>query len=352
MSKRHIIAVAAVAALVVTAGGTAALTTDTKTATTSTQSDLVADYVVDEPHNDSQTIRVQVEGDSSTNTSSLANPSEEIKFNLTVNDADSEQDGETIYSTTQNWSTEVVSNAPDHYYLNLSADTWGEDLQYGPDQNITVNATIVFNESESDQSVHEIRHYVDPNGSDARLEFADDERTTLGQRGLFGASLNTLGIGGEETDTYAASLDDDITVVDNTSTVTMSVDNGSAVSAWSDVASAGDSGALSVIGVVSAETDDETLIPVFVESADAEWLDTESDTYAVVSSSGESVTVENAGELVDGSETVTFSAQGNEAVGSFRTISMLRSYGAGVTTYATAAGSATNFDGNPLTGDS
>jgi len=351
MSNRHIIAVALVAALVVAPMGTVALSTDTETARSTSTSAVVTGLTVTEPHNTSTDYRLQIAGDTSTNTSKLANPSEAMTVNLTVNDADSEQNGETIYETTQNLSTIVNNKAPDDYYLNISASKWGEDLQYGPNSNITVDVMVTFNATEADVSSTTTTTYVDPNGSDARLEFADDERNVVTQRGLIGATANTLGIGGNDSNAYAADLTDEATVAPNSSTVTLSVDDANAVSAWSAAADDADAGSLSTLGVVVADVNGETThIPVFVSSADAAWLDS-SAPYATVSSDGGAVTVKNAGELVDSTQAVEFSAEGNEAVGFRRSVSMLRASGAGPTTYVPAASSALNLDRNPFSGD-
>lgn len=352
MSKKHIIAIAiAVAVVVAPAGGALGLSTDTETTSSSSISDVTDGLTITEPHNASRTYRLQVEGGSNTNKSSLANPSDALRINFTVNDNDSDQNGTVIHETDQNFSTIVNSGSPNDYYLNLSANTWGNDLQYGPDSNITVDVTVTFNATEPDASATTITTYVDPNGSDARIEFDDDERQTAPQHGPVGMALTTLGFKSNDSESYAADLTDETAVTENTSTVTLSMDNANATSAWSDVAEASDAGSLTTSGVVVTDVDGKTtLVPVFIESAEADWL-VEDTTYATVSSDGKSVVVQNAGTLVDGTETVEFSGEGNEAVGFSRTIGMLRTAGAGPTIWGSAAARAANLDGNLLNGD-
>lgn len=342
ISKTHVAVVMAV--LLVSAGLAVGLSTDTETTDTPETSDLTSSTVITEPHNDSATQRVQIIGDSNTNTSSLANPEEAFKLEFIVNETDHDQDGTVLYSTTENWTVQTVSAAPDHYHLNVTNSQFGDELEYGADENVTVDARVTFNESESDESVHNITFTVAPEGDDARLQFAPGERETAAEESFLGVSVASLPFM-DDDDPGAARVSDIASVNDNTSNITLHMSNGSTTDAFSETASAADTGALTLNGYVLV---DDTMVPLFVESADASWLDTSSEAYATVSSDGTEVTIHNANETYDeGTTSVEIEATGNDKAGFWETRAMLSAYDAGLGAQVSAAAKAVDVNGEP-----
>lgn len=325
-------------------GGAAALSADTETTDTGTTSDIQSSTVATEPHNSSVVKNIEIIGDANTNTSSLANPGTEMKLEFVVNDSNSDQNGEVLHSTSSNWTQTTVSGAPDHYNKTVANNKWGDDLEYGGGENVTVDARLTFNESQADESVNNITYTVDPatGESAARVEFTGSENTVEGNKTVFGMSLPSI-LGGD--DVGAAQVSDNVSVTSNTSTITLDIDNQSSANSFSEVANAGSSGDLSTIA--QANVNGQT-VPVFVESADASWLDA-NETYAVVSSDGSTITVKNANNTFDSTTTsIDVSATGNDAVGFFTTRSMLSDYGASTGEQITAASGAIDTNGDPF----
>lgn len=308
---------------VVAVGGAAALTVDTETTTTSTTSDLTTDSVITEPRNSSVAQNIEIIGDSNTNTSNLASPEENFTLRYVVNDSSSDQDGETIYETTENWTVSTVSTDPDHYNLSVSNDAWGNQLEYGAD-NVTVDARVVFNETESDESVQNITFTVDPDGTAAYIQVADSERENAQQSGIIAAATNGFGLLGEENQTGAAKVTDSIGVSDNTTTLTVSVNNESTQDSFAEVASS--DGDVSTIGY--AEVNGQLVPMVSGSVSDVSWIDSSTDAYATVAEDGTSVTIENANETWDsGTTSVDVVAVGNDAVGFDRMGTITSEYG-------------------------
>lgn len=342
------IAAAMVVMMALAVGGAAALTVDSETTTTAVSSDLTTSSVITDPHNSSVEQNIAIKGDSNTNTSSLANPGSEMSLAFVVNDTDSEQDGETLFNTSANWTQSSVSGAPDHYNTTVTNEKFGDHLQYDAGQNVTVDARITFNATETDESVTNITFVVDPATGDneSRVAFGVDERQS-GSSSAF-SILSSIGIGSDDDDAGAAKVNDSIGVTSNTTTITMSLDEKNVTDSFSEVSSAGASGDLSELAY--AEVNGHT-VPVFVESADASWLDTSSEAYGVLSSDGTTLTIENANDTFDSSTTsVDVSAVGNDKVGFTRTRSMLSNYDAGVGAQISASASAIDTNGDGFEG--
>lgn len=331
-------------ALFVVIGGAVtvtALTTDTETTDTSSVSDLQSSTVVTEPTNDSVTNNIEVEGDSNTNTSTLSNPGTAFKLEFVVNDTDSEQDDEVLYTTDANWTQTSISAAPDYYNLSVTQNKWGDELEYGGGENVTVDARITFNETETDESVHNITYTVDPSDTDARVQFQSNQ-TNAENKTLFGVDTSSVPLSGE-TESYGY-VNDSVAVTPDTSTVTLAIDNQSTRDAFASATSAGSDGSLSTVTIVQMNGQD---VPVFVGSQDASWVSNDQ-AYAVLSSDGSEITVYNANETFsDSTASIDVSATGNDAVGLLRTRAMLSNYGAGPIKTVGTAGNAADLNGDP-----
>lgn len=312
---------------------TAAFTTDTETSTTSGSSDLTSSTTITEPLNDS-TQRIQIQGDSNTNTSNLADPGTAMTLDIVVNDSDHVQDGETVYSTDADWSNQSVSAAPDHYYQNITTSDFGSNLAWGATENFTVDARVTFNESESDEVVHNITFTVDPAGDDARVQIGDDDAEVSNKSVLFGLTTVPSWVPGAEETTGAADVtSEDVSVNSNTSEVTVDLTDTEAVDSFAEVTDGVDAATFS--GMAWVTVSDQT-VPVFVESVSSDdapsWLEVDDEAYATVNSAGDEITLHNANATFDEDTTsVDLSATGNQDLGWSGTYSLVRDYGGGYT---------------------
>lgn len=339
-----------VGASVAIAAASGALTIDTETANTATQSNFTDSTVITEPHNGSITNTMEIDGGSEMNNSNLANPETAMTLKFVVNDSSNDEDGDVLFETTKNW-TVVASSSENHYNVSVDNDQWGDDLQYGAGDNVTVDARAIFNESESDEAIVNATFTVDPDTNDtlAWLQFNEDERETEAQDTTFlGLSVpNVPFVGQSADDPGAAKINDsDINVTDNTDEIVMNVDNENATDAFAEVADAGNDGDLSVIGYAAV---DDTPVPLFVEDADADWLDEGSESYAVVNADGTEVRIHNVNATYGSStSSVDVFAVGNDKVGFQRTRTMLSERGAGLGTQIIAGISAQDGNGDPF----
>lgn len=304
----------------VAVGGAAALTVDTETTDTAETSDLTDSSVITDPHNDTKEQRIQVIGDSSTNNSALANPETAFTLRFAVNDTNHRDDGETLYETDENWTVSALTGAPDHYHLNVSNSQFGNELTYGSGQNVTIDARVIFNETETDESVTNITFTVDPNTTNARLDVdANEAQTANNSVAVFGQSLPLVSSDGPG----AAKFNDTIGVQSNTEQIVVDIDGQNASDSFAEAASSSGFTPFAY-GAVNGEN-----LAYFGQSADASWLDT-NEAYVTVSSDGTTLRYHNVNETYGSSTTsVDFSATGNEAYGFFNTYSMLRDYDAG-----------------------
>lgn len=345
-SKRGIAIVLAVIMVVGMAVPAMALTADNETTETSTTSAILDTTTLTEPHNSSKSKTIEVDGDSNTNTSSLTNPETAFTLRVLVNDSSHPQDGEVLYETTENWSVQTVANAPDHYNLTVNNTEWGNELEYNATENVSVNFKVIFNESESDESVVNITPTVDPQAQpDARIEVADSERQLAGfsssnDSGVLASIFSSESIG-------AAKANQSIGVTSNTENITVDIDNQSAVDALGESVASKSDGTLLTSSYVMVNGQ---MVPVFVGSAgDQSWLDTGSEAYAVVDTSSDEVTIKNANATFsDSTSSVDVSVTTNEAAGFWQTRSMLSSYGASPVTAATTAANSIDTNGDPF----
>lgn len=333
-------AVLVVAALVVLSmvamPAMAAVTVDTETTNTSTTSDWQDGTTVTDLDNSSQTSTIEVSSDN-------ASSGDDFALEMAVNDSDSEQDGETIYTTDAQWT--ATNSTQGHYQLNVTHATVFEDLERDAGETVTVDVTVTVNESET--SEESVTFQIDAqNDADSAVavvygdeaEFADTtSRFDISSYNPFsddedavGAAQaeQTVGVNGTETDT--------IRVESANGSVTDSLD--ASISGLSD----GD------FMTLTTTTFDDDRIPVFYESAsDASWVDTDEDTYATVDAEGDTLTIHNVNESVDSDSDVDVMATTNDAIGFGATYSMARDYGAGLTDAVSLGTRALDYNFDP-----
>jgi hypothetical protein len=162
--------------MLVGAGGmaaSAALTYDQETTDTTSTSDLADGDAVSELDNSSKYKTIQVISGNAT-TSGLANPEEAFTLELTVNDSDSADDGRTFYVNESAFT--VVDATNGHYSINVSHADMFAELERGLDENVTVDVTTTFNESESDEESATIQITAD-NGDERVVEVVSSSDT-------------------------------------------------------------------------------------------------------------------------------------------------------------------------------
>lgn len=163
-TKRFAVLALVVALVVATGPAMAALTYDSETTNSSTTSDLTGGETVTDLDNSSKTKTIQVvSGNAST--SSLTNPEEAFKLKLTVNDTDSDEDGRVFYTNTS--TATVVNASAGHYAWNISHAEMFDELERDVDETVTVDVTVIFNESESDEESATIT--IDAQNDDDRV---------------------------------------------------------------------------------------------------------------------------------------------------------------------------------------
>lgn len=126
----------------------AALTYDNETTNSASVSDLVGGEVVTQLDNASKYKTIQVISDNAT-TSGLTNPEEAFTLKLTVNDSDVPNDGRTFYVNDS--TAKVVNASAGHYAFNVSHAEMFDELERKIDQDVNVDVTVIFNESETDE---------------------------------------------------------------------------------------------------------------------------------------------------------------------------------------------------------
>lgn len=310
---------------VVTGGAAAALTYDDETTNTTTTSDWTGGETVTDLDNESKQARLEV-------TSDNASSGDNLVVKAVVNDSDSDQDGETFYEDSSSW--DVTDETNGHYERNVTYATVFSELERDAGETVTVDIVTVYNESESDEEEGTIQ--IDAkNGANPLLVAGDNAELQELGGGFFSLSTLSFGLLGDDSDTTpeAARLEKTVNVSDNTTELTVAQNNENVSDALDAATENTDSGALTTDAYVLM---DETPIPVFDQSADVEWLDTESQTYAVAD--GDGITVNNVNEtLSDDANSTDVVVVANGGLGFWDTRSMVSDYGASFTGAASAA---------------
>lgn len=237
-----------------------------------------------------------------------------------------EQDGRELYSA----SPDPYNEGSTSYY-NVSLADDGSDyssLEAGAGENVTLNVTFTNDTTLSSPDTSPA-NYTFENGNEKAFVYqttdeADDEDVTEFAEYGFGASVASLDtLTGDSDLVDPVKLEQTTDVNENTSEVLVTFSDSDTQDAFEEAQTDASSGEW--LPMASVEMDDET-VPVFSEEADVDWVDTDEDTYAVVSSDGSTVTVHNAGELVEDTEEVDIVATGNKNIGYSNAKSMLEGY--------------------------
>ncbi|WP_049980256.1 hypothetical protein [Halolamina rubra] len=333
--------------LVAAAGGAlaAAPTVDTETTNTTTTSDLTDAGT--QAYNDTTSSLLAWEADS-------PNSSVEIT-----------QDGETLYTASPDFysSTDTGSDGnPDLWYYNVSLADDGSDydgLEVGAGESVTLNVTFVNDTTAATSDTTNISYTYSNTDTRALIasENAESEDTEAGFFGGFSlASLNVFSDTSDDTEDVGTVLStDSTTVTQNTTQVQLDTLNSNLTTAFSESTSDASAGDL----VWSSYTqltigDDSQYVPVYYQTAneDHEWLNTTEDTYATISSDGQTMTIHNPDALLDdgqSSATMNVTTVGDESLGYMNARSMLTAdqYDTSGGAYWTALGAGVDYNGNP-----
>lgn len=239
-----------------------------------------------------------------------------------------EQDGRELYAASPD---EYYHNSTSgNSYFNVTVADDGSDytgLEVGANKNVTLNATLI-NDTSLDSPDKTGVNWTFANGEErayvaqTESEANDSDVTAFAEYGV-GAGIVALDGLSADGLTQPARVEQETTATENTSEVIIDFGNSSTADAFEAAQSDASTG--DFLSMASVQMGDRR-IPVFAESADADWLDTDEDVYATVSADGSEMTIHNAGELVDGSETVDITATGNRNIGFGETRTMLSNY--------------------------
>lgn len=334
---RSQLAVVATAVLTVmalmTGGAVAAINydNDTTTAGTTSTSDWLQDQTVTDLDNSSNISTVEVQ---STNATDGTN----IDLQLIVNETDHAQNGDVVYETNESW-TELNATSG-NYELNVTHSDAFDGLERDASDNVTLDARTIVNESKASEERVTIQIHAQ-NGGNPNL-VADDRATYEDPAGAF--SLSSLNPFSDSESADAAKLDRAITVNGNTTQVTVASNSQNFTDAVDEAGAETEDGEFMAESYVVANGH---LIPVFENSVDdaPEWLDTDSETYAVADTTAGSITVYNANETFDSSTSEIDVVAAANAEPAFRDQrSMLSDYGAGIGDQFTLASIGETFE--------
>jgi len=329
MKRTHIaIGLALITAgLVAMAGvGVASHTVDTSTSdATATQSETTDGATI--TYNESTDSTLQVNG-------TAANTSFEIL-----------QDGYTLSEYENESSPEeitVVNAAEDHLNLTLADDETGyTGIEAGAGENVTLTYRV-YNDSSLDnpEEINLTVHWEnDGNKSFIR---GDSDATETADPSFAASTLASVPLIGTDSDnvTDPALVEHDIGVNgDDQDEITIWIEESAGEDAVTETYD--DADAASAVSYKGWVTVDGAFVPVLASEDDApDWLDTDSQAYAIVESDGNKVVVHNAGDKL-GSDTENAKVQvaSNEPMNIFEIAGMLDEYGAStLTKWTTAVG--------------
>lgn len=308
-----------VALLVVAAGpATAALTYDNETTNTTTTSDLVGGETVTNLDNSSHYKYIEVTSDNASS-STLANPEEAFALKMSVNDSDHGENGRTFYTNTSTFTVEDATNG--HYSINVSHAEMFDELERDVDETVTVDVTVVFNETESDEEAATIQ-ITAKNGDERAVEvISDDDMNDSDDVSV----TNETRYVRDDLDYATAESEQSIT---NNTTVSLVFANDTVESKYVDAFDAGDFSSGDFIYSMSTYAEGHPIIVYNSESGDAFGdggivggeYDPADDTYAVYHNNGgkhgehAQLDVEPQGDLAD-KKSLEVEANGNKEFG-------------------------------------
>ncbi len=235
----------------------------------------------------------------------------------------------------------VFEASPDHYnsvsgtyYYNVSLADDGTDysgLEVGAGESATLNVTLTNDTQASSPDTTTIS-YTFSNTEDRAL-MASENPESEGGTSIFGplslASINPLSNESENPEVGTVLATDSTTVTQNTDVVTLDTLNSNLTDAFAASTEGASEGDLiwSSYSQVSVDSGASQYVPVYYQRAgDQSWLNTTEDTYATISSDGETMTIHNPDALLDdgqSSGTLEVTAVGDEKLGFSNARSML-----------------------------
>ena len=325
--NRTTIAAVIMAVLVVASGiGAAALTYDNETTTTTSTSDLVGGETVTDLDNETKNKTIQVISDNAT-TSSLTAPEDAFTLEMTVNDADSHANNYTFYhDDSSTWR--VVNESNGHYALDVSHAELFAELPRDVDENVTVDVTTTFNETESDEETSTITIHAQ-NGDERSVRLVGDET------GVSDAEVENesewFGYGDERS--VASFSDENVQVTNNTTEVSYVLANDEIANTYTDAYDVDTFSSGDYIYSMTLDVNDKPAM-IFSsepgEDSEAGWFtggfDSGSDTYAVYHLNGGDygenprLDITPGDDVVDEGE-LDAESSGNESLGFFAALS-------------------------------
>lgn len=321
-----------------TGGVMAAMSYDNETTTTGSVSDWQGGDTVTDLDNSTKQATVEVQSDNATS-------GEYFTLRAVINDSASAQNNETVYETTQNWT--ATNSTAGHYETNLTYSEVFDSLERDANETVDVDIVTVWNESEVDEEKATMT--IHAQNGDEPLVIADDRAQIKTPTAGTLSKIAFWSSSSEPTD--SARVERTVGVTSNTTTVTVAENNANVSDALGAAVENTESGAMTADAYVLM---DGELVPVFDTSADAEWLDTTSDTYATADSTG--VTIHNVDQKVDSNtSSVDVVVAANANLDAMDAFGMVRDYGGDRTTAISAAwdsyfGNGADFDESALEG--
>lgn len=296
------------------------------------------------PSEDNETTETSQTTDLSEGGSQQYNATTSSNFSWTADSNNSSititQNGTVIYTAEPTAYHTNTTSGTSYYNRSLADD--GSDygaIEVGANENASLDAELVNDTSLSSPDNNSI-NYTFVNGEERAFiaGTAGDTKVEKNESGFLASASTLGGLLGNDSDPGAAKVTDSTNVTSNTSEIVVDVAQADAADSLSHVADESDG--LTMMGYAKV---DGTLAPMFVGSADADWLDKSNETYVVVNSAGDSATIYNPGASSATSMDVELHA--NDDLG-WDSVGMLRDYGAGWTT-AISQGSLIDGDRTP-----
>jgi len=274
------------------------------------------------------------------------------------------QDGDTVFEASPEHYDAAdtdSSGTNDTWYYNVSlADDAAdyEGLEVGAGENATLNVTLT-NDTEVESPDTTNISFTYENTEERALIASESPENEDTDAGLFGGfSLSTLNVFSDSTDEEDVGTvlsTDSTTVTQNTDELQLDTLDSNLTTAFSESTSDAEAGELVWSSYTQLTVDDDSqYVPVYYQEAgDHEWLNTTENTYATISSDGQTMTIHNPDALLDDeqtSATMDVTTVGDEALGFNSARSMLSAdqYDtSGTDVWSTALGAGIDYNGNP-----
>lgn len=235
---------------------------------------------------------------------------------VTYGESSDQVNYDTTASSTYYWNLEVDDDASD--YTGLEADA-GESVT------VTAQLTDLGDASTTYNNVS----YTFANGANTSFINYNDSETETAEASRL-ARLSTISldnITGQSDVAGAAQVEQDIGVNgENQDQIVVNIENADAQASAEEMFE--NSEEKDGVTYLGHATVDGEFVPILAEDADApNWIDTSDDAYMVVSQDGQTVTVENAGDVIDqGDTTATVEITANEQMDRGQTVDMWENY--------------------------